>query len=75
VIELVLKNFLKSRRAPTARNITKDDVRNYWQWEVDNSPTKSLCEAHNRVTQLGAFLREHGVDVVGRDRNSAGEIR
>jgi site-specific recombinase XerD len=64
----VLKNFLESCTAPTVEEVTKDHVRDYWQWEVDHSPTKSLRTAHNRVTMLGAFLKDHGVDVIGKEK-------
>lgn len=62
-MELVLKNFLSVTKVPTIRDITADHVRAYWQWEVDNSPTKSYRTAHNRVTSLKTFLKENSVDI------------
>jgi hypothetical protein len=47
-IQLVLKNFLKSRQAPHVQDVTAHDVAAYWQFEVDNSPAKSYRTAHNR---------------------------
>jgi integrase len=55
--------FLKSCKALHAQDVTAHDVAAYWQFEVDNSPTKSYRTAHNRVTSLGAFLKAHNVDV------------
>jgi hypothetical protein len=40
-IQLVLKNFLKSCKAPHVRDVTAHDVAAYWQYEVDNSRTHS----------------------------------
>jgi hypothetical protein len=55
----VLKNFLKSCKAPHAQDVTT-----YWQFEVDNSPAKSYRTAHERVTSIGAFLKAHNVDLL-----------
>lgn len=71
----VLTAFRNLCDVPNAKAITKTEVQAYWQWEVDNSPTHSLRTAHNRVYLLVTFLKERGVDIVGRGRNASGEIR
>jgi integrase/recombinase XerD len=70
----VLDRFAELCDSPV-RQITKEDVQRYWQWEVDHSPTHSLRTAHNRVTSLGAFLKENGVDIIGRSKNASGDYR
>jgi integrase len=64
-MQKVLKNFLLVCKALTVQDVTKEHVRDYWAWEVEHSPTKSLRTAHNRVTSLGTFLKEYGIDVIG----------
>lgn len=59
----MLKNFLKSCKAPQAQDVTAHDVAAYWQYEVDNSRTHSYRTAHNRVTSLLSFLKAHDVNV------------
>lgn len=69
-MHLVLKNFLAcvQGKASCAQDVTKEDVAWYWQWEVDHSPTHSLRTAHNRIETLNRFLKEHGVEVIGRGK-------
>ena len=74
-MEQVLERFKKTCKAARVQDVNKDDVRSYWEWEVEHSPTKSLRTAHNRVTTLGAFLKENGIDVLGRGKNAKGELR
>jgi integrase len=66
-IQLVLKNFLKSCKAPHVQDVTAHDVAAYWQYEVDNSRTHSYRTAHNRVTSLGKFLKAHKLRLIGRE--------
>jgi integrase/recombinase XerD len=64
-MERVLKNFLLVCRKPTVADVTEADVQAYWQWEVENSPTKSYRTAYNRVASLGTFLKKNKVRVIG----------
>lgn len=65
-MQKVLKNFLSSTRAATIGEVNADHVREYWRWEVENSPTKSYRTAYNRVSSLQHFLKENKVEIKWR---------
>lgn len=60
-VALVIKNFLACTDAKDVREVNDGHVRQYWQYEINHSPTKSRRTAHNRTTFLLAFLKAHGV--------------
>jgi hypothetical protein len=47
-------------------DLEKKDLMNYWQWALDNSPTRSRRTAYNKTMRVHTFLKANGLVFVGK---------
>ena len=61
-----LDEFLASCHKTDLTDIAKSDIKTFWQWVVDSSPTKSLRTASNKTLRVHTFLSFHGIRLLDR---------